>query len=241
MQVQFPMFFKLTVASKGRSTHCGVLEFVAEEGKCYLPGWVYSVYHSTDHALPPPRGRRLSECGECGVTERDTLGIAATGDKVSGLIKSEGSVDDNMGLYRLQNVLGSFACLTRGDVISIEYNRDQYDIEVVGCKPQDAIGVIDTDVNLEFRAPKGYEEQQVVPIVLTAMQALVAPKPKPKPKPQETGKSAEPHEEDVHAKKVRDKRNTSYTLQSRRREKTSQAPLCNSLARSLLLKMPNTH
>eukprot|EP00955_Chlamydomonas_euryale_P119130 366574-Chlamydomonas_euryale.AAC.4 len=34
------MLFKVESTSSGRSTHCGVLEFVAEEGVVYMPHWV---------------------------------------------------------------------------------------------------------------------------------------------------------------------------------------------------------
>jgi len=34
------MLFKLTNKNSDRMTHCGVLEFVADEGICYLPHWV---------------------------------------------------------------------------------------------------------------------------------------------------------------------------------------------------------
>lgn len=34
------MLFKLSSTKSGRNTHCGVLEFVADEGKIYLPYWV---------------------------------------------------------------------------------------------------------------------------------------------------------------------------------------------------------
>ena len=34
------MLFKLTNKRSNRSTHAGVLEFVAEEGKVYFPYWV---------------------------------------------------------------------------------------------------------------------------------------------------------------------------------------------------------
>ena len=44
LQIQFPMLFKLINKSKNRETHCGVLEFVAEEGRCYLPYWVSVLY-----------------------------------------------------------------------------------------------------------------------------------------------------------------------------------------------------
>ena len=40
------MLFKLTNTNAKRSTHCGVLEFVADEGKVYLPHWVSKVYEN---------------------------------------------------------------------------------------------------------------------------------------------------------------------------------------------------
>ncbi len=36
----YPMLFKLTNEARGRSTHCGVLEFVADEGMMYIPYWM---------------------------------------------------------------------------------------------------------------------------------------------------------------------------------------------------------
>ena len=40
LNVVYPMLFKLTNRRADRVTHCGVLEFVADEGKVYLPYWV---------------------------------------------------------------------------------------------------------------------------------------------------------------------------------------------------------
>lgn len=34
------MLFKVENRKTGRSTHCGVLEFIADEGHVYLPYWV---------------------------------------------------------------------------------------------------------------------------------------------------------------------------------------------------------
>jgi hypothetical protein len=34
------MLFKVENSATGRFTHCGVLEFVADEGMVYLPHWV---------------------------------------------------------------------------------------------------------------------------------------------------------------------------------------------------------
>lgn len=40
LNVVYPMLFKLTNRKKNRITHAGVLEFVADEGKIYIPYWV---------------------------------------------------------------------------------------------------------------------------------------------------------------------------------------------------------
>lgn len=40
LNVVYPMLFKLTNSKKSRITHAGVLEFVADEGKIYIPYWV---------------------------------------------------------------------------------------------------------------------------------------------------------------------------------------------------------
>ncbi|OUS47704.1 ubiquitin fusion degradation protein UFD1-domain-containing protein [Ostreococcus tauri] len=41
MQIdEFPMTFEVENAKRGRKTHCGVLEFVADEGVVYLPYWM---------------------------------------------------------------------------------------------------------------------------------------------------------------------------------------------------------
>lgn len=40
MDIAYPMLFQLENESMGRKTHCGVLEFSAQEGSCYMPYWV---------------------------------------------------------------------------------------------------------------------------------------------------------------------------------------------------------
>ena len=40
LNIVYPMLFKLTNKQKSRTTHCGVLEFVADEGKIYIPYWM---------------------------------------------------------------------------------------------------------------------------------------------------------------------------------------------------------
>ena len=40
MNVEYPMLFNVTNRQTARDTHCGVLEFIAEEGVIYMPYWV---------------------------------------------------------------------------------------------------------------------------------------------------------------------------------------------------------
>ena len=42
LNIKFPMLFKLTNLAPGvsKTTHCGVLEFIADEGKLYVPRWI---------------------------------------------------------------------------------------------------------------------------------------------------------------------------------------------------------
>lgn len=51
LHISYPMLFELTNGSvtnedgQPKKTHSGVLEFVAEEGRCYLPFWVSREYN----------------------------------------------------------------------------------------------------------------------------------------------------------------------------------------------------
>ena len=40
LNIEYPMLFEIANQREGRVSHCGVLEFIAEEGVVYLPYWV---------------------------------------------------------------------------------------------------------------------------------------------------------------------------------------------------------
>ena len=56
MHVQYPMLFRVTNRREGKHSHCGVLEFVAQEGMCYMPQWVRALSLHHLHAAAPCRG-----------------------------------------------------------------------------------------------------------------------------------------------------------------------------------------
>ena len=49
LHIVYPMLFKLSNKKVNRTTHCGVLEFVADEGKIYIPYWMMQVSHHNDY------------------------------------------------------------------------------------------------------------------------------------------------------------------------------------------------
>lgn len=53
MNVEYPMLFELSSCGNGvdKKTHCGVLEFSAEEGWCYMPFWMMQNLLVSVHCL----------------------------------------------------------------------------------------------------------------------------------------------------------------------------------------------
>ena len=61
----------------------------------------------------------------------------------------------------LENAFRNFSCLTKGDIFTFAYNDQIYEMAVLETKPETdklAIGVLETDLEVDFAAPVGYEE-----------------------------------------------------------------------------------
>ena len=61
----------------------------------------------------------------------------------------------------LENAFRNFSCLTKGDVFTFSYNDQTYEMAVLETKPEtakNAIGVLETDLEVDFAPPVGYEE-----------------------------------------------------------------------------------
>lgn len=60
----------------------------------------------------------------------------------------------------LENAFRNFACLSKGDIFTFSYNDQTYDIAVLEIKPdtdQHAIVTMETDLEVDFATPVGYE------------------------------------------------------------------------------------
>lgn len=144
LNIVYPMLFKLTNKKDDRVTHCGVLEFVADEGRVYLPYWMM-------------RNLLLEEGGFLTV---DSISLP-----VATYSKFQPQHPDFLDIANpkavLENSLRSHACLTQGDIIAITYNNRIYEICVLEVKPGNAVSIIECDMNVEFAAPVGYQERTV--------------------------------------------------------------------------------
>lgn len=143
LNIVYPMLFKLTNRKTNRETHCGVLEFVADEGKVYLPYWMMT--------------NLLLEEG--GLIQIESVSLPTA--KYS---KFQPQCEDFLDITNpkavLENALRNFACLTTGDNIAIKYNDKVYELRVLETEPGRAVSIIECDMNVEFATPVGYKEPQ---------------------------------------------------------------------------------
>ena len=47
LSISYPMIFMISNPQMGKKSYCGVLEFSAEEGLCYIPIWVIDILSLT--------------------------------------------------------------------------------------------------------------------------------------------------------------------------------------------------
>lgn len=144
LNIRYPMLFQLTSSENGKVTHGGVLEFIAEEGRVYLPQWMMITL---------------------GVQPGSLLKIASTDVPLGQFVKIEPQSVDFLDISDpkavLENVLRNFSTLTVDDIIEIRYNNKIYGIKILEVKPESqsrSICVIETDLVTDFAPPVGYVE-----------------------------------------------------------------------------------
>ena len=141
------MLFKLKNKAHDRITHCGVLEFLPDNNPvCYLPSWMMR------HLL-------LAEGEEVSV-ESVTLETAKFARFQP---QSTDFLDISNPKAVLEKYLRNFGCLTKGDMISINYLNRNYELCVLELKPADAVSIIECDMEVDFAPPVGYVEPKYTP------------------------------------------------------------------------------
>lgn len=145
LHISYPMMFELVNGAHDTLTHAGVLEFIAEEGKIYVPFWLMQVLR---------------------VEAGDLLQVKSTdlpsGSYIKLQAQSTSFLDISDPKAVLENVLRNYSCLTKGDVFTFSYNDQTFDMAVLETKPsspKNAIVVLETDLEVDFATPIGYEEE----------------------------------------------------------------------------------
>ncbi|KAI0161359.1 ubiquitin fusion degradation protein UFD1-domain-containing protein [Xylariaceae sp. FL1272] len=144
LHVQWPLMMELVNGEKDCQTHAGVLEFVAEEGRAYIPHWMMQSLQL--------------EVG-------DMIQIKSTSLELAKMVKlqpqSVNFLDISDPKAVLERAFRNFATLTKGDVFNFEYNDEVYDMAVLEVKPETpkmGVCMIETDVSVDFAPPVGYVE-----------------------------------------------------------------------------------
>ena len=143
MNVEYPLLFQLSNPRMGKKTHCGVSEFTAEEGRCYVPYWMTS------------NNLMLEEGG--------ILQVSNVSLKKAQFVKFRPQSVDFINEISnprvvLEKALRSFTCVTVGDQICINYNNKKYYLDIREVNPDGAASIIETDCSVDFEEPVGYRE-----------------------------------------------------------------------------------
>ncbi|KAK7830752.1 uncharacterized protein LOC112008916 [Quercus suber] len=143
LQIEYPMLFELNNPAAGRVTHCGVLEFIADEGLIYLPYWMME--------------NMLLQEGDVVQLKNASL---AKGTYVKLQPHTKDFLDVSNPKAILETSLRSYSCLTTGDTIMVAYNNKKYYINIVETKPSSAVSIIETDCEVDFAPPLDYKEPE---------------------------------------------------------------------------------
>lgn len=149
LHIRYPMLFELTNEGLDKKTHSGVLEFVAEEGRVYIPQWMMETLELQPGSLVKIANHDLPN-GQFTKLEPQSVDFLEISDPKA----------------VLENALRKFSTLTINDIIEIDYNDTRYGIKVLEARPESdskGICVVETDLETEFAPPVGYVEPEYTP------------------------------------------------------------------------------
>ncbi|PWA91551.1 ubiquitin fusion degradation protein UFD1 [Artemisia annua] len=149
--VVYPMVFCIKKPDTDLHSHCGVIEFTADEGVVYIPKWMME-------------NMKLQE-GDIVDIENTSL-LQGTYVKLQPHATKFTMLLDHKTL--LEKAFRDFACLTTGDTIVINHEGEKYLIDIVETKPSDhAISLFNTDCEVDFATPLDYKEPEKKTMIFT--------------------------------------------------------------------------
>ncbi|CAN1261591.1 Ubiquitin recognition factor in ER-associated degradation protein 1 [Linum perenne] len=157
LHIDYPMLFELRNDATERVSHCGVLEFIAEEGMIYMPYWMM------ENLL---------------LQESDIVRLKNVTLPKGTYVKLQPHTKDFLDITNpkaiLETTLRNYSCLTTGDSIMVSYNNKKYYIDIIESKPAKAITIIETDCEVDFAPPLDYKEPEKPTAFVPSGKAQVA-------------------------------------------------------------------
>ena len=136
-----PILFRILNIQLSIYTHCGVIEFTAEEGTCYIPTNMFELL-----------------CLEV----NQQVNIRALSLRPGTFIKLQPHKTEFINIPNPKTILEynlrNYFCVTEGDTISVKFGKKIYKIDVIQCKPDKAIRTLNCDLEVDFAPPKDYKE-----------------------------------------------------------------------------------
>ena len=138
-----PVLFRILNIDLNIYTHCGVIEFTAEEGTCYLP---------------------LNMFNKLNLIEGNKVNIRNITLKSGTFIKLRPHktefINNPQPKTVLEYNLKNYFCVTEGDTISVKFRDKIFKIDVIECKPEKQIRTLNCNLQVDFEEPLDYKEYQ---------------------------------------------------------------------------------
>jgi ubiquitin fusion degradation protein 1 len=141
-----PILFKIFNIQLNIATHCGVIEFTAEEGICIIPTNMFE---------------------KLCLSEDEKVNLRNVDLKPGTFIKIQPHLTEFINNPQPKTILEynlrNYFCVTEGDTISVKFGKKRYKLDITQCKPAKAIRCLNCDITVDFDPPKDYKEQEYQP------------------------------------------------------------------------------
>lgn len=135
LKISYPMLFQIRNPVTGAAVHVGILEFTAEEGRCYAPYWLMQMLRLENGQRILVSNVSLPKGSFVELRPHETAFTKLSNPRVV-----------------LERSLRSYSCLTKGQQIVIDYGsgalRQQFTLDVAELRPADAVSIIETDLSV---------------------------------------------------------------------------------------------
>ena len=138
-----PILFRILNVDLNIFSHCGVSEFTAPEGICYIPPHLFST-------LSLEEGQKVN-IRKVNLKPGNYVKLRPHKTEFINLLKSK---------FILECNLRNYFCLTENDTIPLKYGNTIYKIDIIECRPEKAIRTLNCNLEIDFEEPKDFEEYQ---------------------------------------------------------------------------------